>query len=432
MTPDDALTYLLDLPRYAGQPDDAYKPGLERMTALMGAMGRPHEAFESVHVAGTNGKGSTASMIAAIATASGRRVGLHTSPHFLHLTERMRIDGTPAPDAWLADAVARFQSDFDELQPSFFEATVALSFLYFAEQQVDIAVVEVGLGGRLDATNVLRPALACITTIDLDHTNILGDTLAAIAREKAGIIKAGVPVVTGADQPEVLAVLRDVAAAHDAPLHVVADEVEVLRADTDLHGTTLEVRTPRRRYEGLRVGLSGAYQQANAAVALRAAEGLAFGADAIAEGLRHVRALAGVHGRFEVLQTEPLIVADAAHNPAGVKAALMATQDAAAARGGQLTVALGGVRDKDVGAMARVVAEAGAPLIPLSFASPRAMPADEVATQAAEAGAAVEPSRTIDEALAHFRRTAAPADVLLLTGSHGVVIPLLEERDNRS
>ena len=427
MTPDDATAYLLDLPRFAGVQDDAYKPGLARMTALMDAMDQPHEAFASVHVAGTNGKGSTASMIAAIATAAGRTVGLHTSPHFLHLTERMRIDGAPAPGRWLADAVRRFQPVFDDLQPSFFEATVALSFLYFAEQQVDSAVVEVGLGGRLDATNVLRPALACITNIDLDHTNILGDTLAAIAREKAGIIKAGVPVVTGAHQPAVRAVLREAATAHDAPLHLVPDEVDILRAATDLQGTTLDVQTPRRRYEGLRVGLSGAYQQANAAVAIRAAELLRYDRAAIAEGLRDVRSLAGVHGRFEVLQTEPLIVADAAHNPAGLAAALHTVQSAAAERGGRLTVALGGVRDKDVGAMARLIAEAGAPLVPLSFTSPRSMPAADVAAHAAAAGASVEPTRTIDEALAHVRRTARPADVLLLTGSHGVVTPLLEK-----
>jgi dihydrofolate synthase/folylpolyglutamate synthase len=164
-------------------------------------------------------------------------------------------------------------------------------------------------------------------------------------------------------------------------------------------------------------------------VALRAAELLTFGADAIAEGLRNVRSLAGVHGRFEVLQTEPLIVADAAHNPAGLASALQTVQSAAEARGGRLTVALGGVRDKDVGAMARLIAEVGVPLIPLAFESPRSMPADEVAAQAAEAGASVEPPRTIDEALAHFRRTAEPDDVLLLTGSHGVVIPLLAAQD---
>ena len=144
MTPDDAIAYLHDLPRFAGVADDAYRPGLERMEALMDAMDRPHEAFPSVHIAGTNGKGSTASMVAAIATADGQRTGLHTSPHLTHVTERMRVDGTPASADWLADVVTRYRDALDGIGPSFFEATVALSFLYFADQNVDRAVVEVG------------------------------------------------------------------------------------------------------------------------------------------------------------------------------------------------------------------------------------------------------------------------------------------------
>src|SRR5690606_4396768 len=169
-----------------------------------------HRAFPSVHVAGTNGKGSTASMIAAVGTAAGLRVGLHTSPHLFHVGERIRVDGVPAPEAWLAAAVARYRPAFEAVGPSFFEATVALSFRYFAGAGVDWVVAEVGLGGRLDATNVLAPAVSVVTSIGLDHTELLGESLAAIAREKAGIVKPATPVVTAADQPEVVDVLRAV------------------------------------------------------------------------------------------------------------------------------------------------------------------------------------------------------------------------------
>jgi dihydrofolate synthase/folylpolyglutamate synthase len=428
MTTDNALATLHALPRYAGVADDAYKPGLERMEALMDAMDRPHEAFPSVHVAGTNGKGSTASMIAAIATADGQRTGLHTSPHLLHVTERMRVDGVPAPAEWLAEAVARYRSAFERIAPSFFEATVALSFRYFAEQRVDRAIAEVGLGGRLDATNVLDPVLAIITNVDRDHTNILGDTLAAIAREKAGIIKRRVPVLTGGTHPEALAVIREVAAERAAPLHETAREVAVHRAETTLEGVTIDVETPVRTYDGLQIGLHGAYQRQNAVLAVRAAELLALDAGAIREGLRDVRGLAGLRGRFDVLRTDPLVVADAAHNPSGLAAALDAVRTLTGRQPeGTLHVAFGGVQDKDVVAMARLLAQAGATVIPLRFDAPRAMPAGQVAAVLEAEGATVAEPAAVDAVQAHFERHAGPHDVLLITGSHGVVVPLLPE-----
>jgi len=193
MSRPDALDYLLNRPQFANVADDAHKPGLERMHTLMDEMGDPHEALRTVHVAGTNGKGSVSAMVAAIATAAGLRTGLHTSPHLTHVTQRMRIDGTPAPTDWLAGAVEEYRPLFDRVEPSFFEMTVALTFLYFAEQNVDLAVVEVGLGGRLDSTNVLHPALSIITNIDLDHTDLLGDTIGAIAREKRPASSSRIP-----------------------------------------------------------------------------------------------------------------------------------------------------------------------------------------------------------------------------------------------
>jgi dihydrofolate synthase/folylpolyglutamate synthase len=426
VTTDDAITYLHDLPRFAGVADDAYRPGLERMEALMDAMGRPHEAFPCTHIAGTNGKGSTASMIAAIATAAGQRVGLHTSPHLTHLSERMRVDGTPAPTGWLADAVARHRDAFDHIGPSFFEATVALSFLYFAEQHVDRAVVEVGLGGRLDATNILHPELALITSVDLEHTALLGDTLAAIAREKAGVIKPGVPVVTGVRQVEALDAIRRVAHEREAPLHVLDVEVNIHRADRQLDCSTLNITTPVRSYNALHVGLGGSHQQRNALLAVRAAELIDLNADAIRTGLRDVRRLSGLRGRLEVLQRDPLIVADVAHNPSSLAATLDALQPTLDAHDGQLHVLLGLMRDKDMGAIARVLESADATITPVGLPSERALPVEVLRNALSDHGVRVADSSSIEAGVTAFRQQAATGDMLLITGSHQMVASLLQ------
>ena len=426
MTRSDAEAFLLALPRFADQGAAAYRPGLERMAVLLEAMGRPQEAFRSVHVAGTNGKGSTASLLAAILTAAGHRTGLHTSPHLFDLNERLRIDGVPAPWKWLASAVARYRNTFERIEPSFFEATVALSFLYFAENGVDWAVVEVGLGGRLDATNVLQPDLSVITSIGLDHTDLLGSTLAAIAREKAGIIKPEVPVLTSAAQPEAVRVIREVAAARTSALHHVHEEVEMLNCQSLLEGTTLSVQTPLRRYDDLFVGLAGAHQQTNAMLALRAAEivlpDVLREAD-VRHGLREVRYLAGLRGRLDVLSREPLVIADVAHNPDGLAAALAFTC-ARMTQDGTIHALFGVMRDKALPEMARLLMEASAVVTPVPLAGDRAMPADELGTVLAEQGVRVATPARVADGLALFLRHARPSDALLITGSHLTVAQL--------
>ena len=431
MTEADVRRYLSGLPRFADRGAAAYRPGLERMEALMDVMGRPHEAFRSVHVAGTNGKGSTASFLAAISAAAGLRTGLHTSPHLFDLSERLRIDGRPAPWSWIAEAVARYRPAFDVVGPSFFEATVALSFLYFAETDVDLAVVEVGLGGRLDATNVLQPVLAVITPIGLDHTDLLGDTLGAIAREKAGIIKTGTPVLTAAVQPEAIETIRQVAEARTSAFYRLQDEVVIHEARSSLTGSDLTVRTPQRSYPRLHVGLAGAHQQTNALLALRAAElALPDGvhdADPVYRGLREVRRLAGLRGRLEVLSREPLVVADVAHNPDGLAAALrfLGTH----ARPGGMRFALFGVlRDKALAEMARLLAEASLVVIPVPLPGERALPTEQLGTLLAEQGVQVARSAGVEESLTAFLRHAAPADALLITGSHLTVAQLPADR----
>ena len=404
------------------------------MEALMEAMGRPHEAFSSVHVAGTNGKGSTASFLAAIATAAGRRVGLHTSPHLLHLSERLRLDGVPAPEAWLADAVARHRPVLDAMRPSFFEVMTALSFLYFAEEAVDLAVIETGLGGRLDATNVLHPLLSIITSIDLDHTDVLGDTHEAIAREKAGIIKHGVPVLTAADQPAVLDLLRTIAQERQAPYHHLQEELRGLTVALAPDGLRITVSTPLRDYATMTVGLTGLHQQTNALLAVRAAELLFddLGQDAtpIYQGLQSVRQLAGLRGRLEVLHTHPLIIADVAHNVAGVQAALAYIDAQGPHDQSRLFVLMGAMRDKDVAGIAGALANARAIVFPLALASQRALSVDELTALLHTHGVATLQGGDFLEGWHHVLRRTTPNDVFLITGSHQVVAQAIQTRSS--
>ncbi len=431
MSPPDPIEYLLDLPQFGNVADDAYAPGLDRMETLVDAMGNPHEALRAVHVAGTNGKGSVASMIAAIATAAGLRTGLHTSPHLTHVTQRMRIDGVPAPTDWLADAVDRYRPLFDRLEPSFFEITVALTFQYFAEQDVDLVVIEVGLGGRLDSTNVLHPALSVITHVALDHTDILGDTLDAIAREKAGIIEPGTPVLSGVTQEAARAAIAEVAAEQGAPLHPLRKEVAWHAPRTDLTGSVLDVETPLRSYDDLRVSLSGPHQQANAALALRAAElavpPIPDDPQSVYGGLRDVRGHTGFHGRAEVLREQPLIVVDVAHNPPGIRAALDTVAPAVAARDGTLHVCLNAVAGKGLPEVAQMLAAHDARVTPIPIDTKRAIPPAEIAGTLRAYDVTTRDPQPLPEALTTFQRTAAPEDGLLLTGSHKVVEVLPDE-----
>lgn len=429
--PQDAIDYLLGLPRYGSVGDEARKPGLERIEALMEGLDHPHEALRTVHVAGTNGKGSVASMTAAIATAAGLKTGLHTSPHLTHVEQRMRVNGTPAPREWLADTIDRYRTLFDRVEPSFFELTVALTFRYFAEQNVDLAVIEVGLGGRLDATNVLRPALAVITNIDLDHTDLLGDTLPAIAREKAGIIKPDTPVLSGVTQDEARAAVAEVAADRNAPFRDLHDEVSWWAPYSDLTGSVIDVETSLRSYDRIHVSLAGTHQQVNAALALRAAElvvpAVQARPDPVYEGLRDVRARTGFRGRLDVLQERPLIVVDVAHNPPGIDAGLRTLDRALTDRGGVLYVCLNAVEGKNLPQVAHLLAERNAQVTPIPIDTVRALPPEQIADTLRAHGVTVLDPRPLSDALTDFQHLAQPEDALLITGSHKLVEILPDE-----
>lgn len=422
----DAERRLLALPRFATSTA-AYRPGLERMRALLAALGDPQEAVPAIHVAGTNGKGSTSSLAAAVASAAGLRVGLHTSPHLLRVHERMRVDGVPAPEAWLADALDRAGDDIEAVGPSFFEATVALSLLYFAEQAVDLAVVEVGLGGRLDGTNVVRPVASVVTHVGLDHTDLLGDTTAAIAREKAGIAKPGVPLLHAVTEAEARAALIAEAGRLGAPVEDVRETctAEILNAAP----LRIRLRTPVADYGEVAVGLPGAHQAWNTALAVRAVEAAvdrmgrpAPTPEAVRTGLAEVVTRSGLRGRGEAFPEDPRVVLDVAHNADGWRAAL---DGLPVPESGRLWALVGVMADKDAGALAEALAAHDARALVMPLDGDRALPAGTLAEALQSRGVPTLAVADARAALDAFTQAAAAADRLLVTGSHLTVAAVL-------
>ena len=322
MTYDEAVRYL-----YASRPPfhivgaSAYKPGLDNTLRLMEHVGNPHRQLRAVHVAGTNGKGSTCHLTAAVLQAAGLRVGLFTSPHLVSLTERIRINGKPISEEEVAAFVAQHRSFLDEVQPSFFETMTAMAFDYFVREKVDIAVIETGLGGRLDSTNVLTPLLSVITNIGMDHTEFLGNTLTQIAREKAGIIKPGVPCVIGETHPQTMNVFLE-----------RAQECGILGEGLETTGCRIwfadqcGFMRKRRLREAPVSDLQGNYQDHNLQTAYVALQVLRnytpldfLRTSYIQYGFSHVCALTGLRGRWETLREKPLVICDTGHNSHGLQ-----------------------------------------------------------------------------------------------------------------
>lgn len=326
MTYQEAVDYLYQSrPPFHLVGSTAYKPGLENTLRLMAHVGNPHEHLRAVHVAGTNGKGSTSHLIAAVLQAAGYKVGLFTSPHLISLTERIRINGQPIPEAEVAGFIEQNRAFLDELQPSFFETMTALAFAYFVKEQVDIAVVEVGLGGRLDSTNVLTPMLSVITNIGFDHTEFLGNTLPKIAREKAGIIKPNIPVVIGETHPQTMNVFLDRAREYG----ILGDGLETTDCRIWFADQCGYMRSRRLR-EAPDCELKGLYQEKNLQTAFVALQVLrnyvitglrdyGITKEAIREGFSHVCSLTGLRGRWEILSMKPLIICDTGHNSHGLQ-----------------------------------------------------------------------------------------------------------------
>ena len=331
------LHYLYtQLPMFTRIGSSAYKEDLTNTLELCARLNNPQHEFKSVHIGGTNGKGSTSHMLAAILQTAGYKTGLYTSPHLRDFRERVRINGEMISEQQVIGFVADHQSDFEDIQPSFFEMTVGLAFDIFAKEKVDIAVVEVGLGGRLDSTNIITPLLSVITNIGWDHMNILGDTLQLIAGEKAGIIKHGIPVIIGEHQPDIANIFLRKAAQEEADIIFASDEWEVnskvkneKSKDDFQELIDLEIHKKDAQHTtyNLQLDLTGSYQLKNIKTVLSAVEelhsqGFMITDEHIQTALRQVKTLTGLHGRWEVLSRNPLTICDTGHNPEGIQEVL--------------------------------------------------------------------------------------------------------------
>ncbi len=353
MTYEQTLEYLFSqLPMYQRQGKAAYKANLDNTEALDRYFDHPHRTFKTVHVAGTNGKGSTSHMIASVLQTAGYKVGLYTSPHLQDFRERIRVNGQMMTKEAVVEFVEKHSEVFEQIQPSFFEMTVALAFDYFREQQVDIAVVEVGMGGRLDSTNIISPELSIITNIGLDHTEFLGKDLATIAGEKAGIIKENTPVVIGQTQQETENVFLQKANEKQTAIYFADQVYEIPYTMTTTEGKqSLNVSKDNELvYENLELDLLGSYQKNNLKTALLALDilsekGWKITSSSIYEGLANVANNTGFQGRWQIVGNNPLIVCDTGHNEDGIAQLLQQIQNTPYKK---LHMVFGMVNDKNI------------------------------------------------------------------------------------
>lgn len=419
------------LPMFTRDGASAFKKDLTNTIELCKRLGNPQHQFKSVHIAGTNGKGSTSHMLAAILQTAGYKTGLYTSPHLKDFRERIRVNGQMISEQTVIDFVALHQIDFNEIEPSFFEMTVALAFDVFAKEQVDIAIIEVGLGGRLDSTNVITPLLSVITNIGWDHMNMLGNTLQLIAGEKAGIIKPGIPVIIGENQPEIAPVFIDKAKQQGSDIKFASDEwaigdnskVKNQKSKTEFEYIDLTIthHSQLTTYY-LQLDLTGTYQQKNVKTVLSAVDelrmqGFVITDNHIATALRQVKTLTGLHGRWEVLNMQPLTICDTGHNPDGIQEVI---KNIAATKHQRLHFVIGMVNDKDI---TKVLA-----MLPTNATYyfckpdiPRGLDAESLKLQAEEFGLHGDTYTSVKAALQSAQANAGDNDLVFVGGSTFVV-----------
>ncbi|HEY0432221.1 MAG TPA: folylpolyglutamate synthase/dihydrofolate synthase family protein [Chitinophagaceae bacterium] len=349
---DETIEYLFArLPMFSRIGAAAYRKDLHNTIALCTFLDHPEKKFRSVHVAGTNGKGSVSHMLASVLQCAGYKTGLYTSPHLKDFRERIKINGTMIEKQFVVDFTNRIAPMITQLDPSFFEITVAMAFQYFTETAVDVAVIETGLGGRLDSTNVIIPELSVITNIGWDHMNLLGDSLVKIAYEKAGIIKDSVPVVVGETSPETLEVFESVAAQRRSQLTIASATRQAVSWQWQQHELVVEVAHQHHTdHLHFHLDLPGIYQAKNLLTVLEACSqlrerGWELPDEAIRTGLQHTKKITGLHGRWEVIRQHPMIVVDVAHNEDGVK---MLAEQIEVTNFEKLHIILGVVNDKDI------------------------------------------------------------------------------------
>ena len=408
----DTLEYLYNsAPMFQQVGGTAYKEGLENTLTLDEHFGHPHRRYRTIHVAGTNGKGSCSHTLAAILQAAGYRVGLYTSPHLVDFRERIRVNGIPIPEEYVIRFVEEERSFFEPLYPSFFELTTAMAFRYFADAQTDVAVIEVGLGGRLDCTNIIQPDLCVITNISFDHVQFLGDTLPKIAGEKAGIIKTGVPVVIGESTPETRPVFQAKAKEMHAPIYFAEDY-------------------DREDYSGIEFELKGLYQKKNkqtllTTLPLLKEAGYHIDGQAVRNGFAHVTSLTGLMGRWQKLQDSPTLICDTGHNVGGIR---YIVEQLKKEKYHRLHIVMGMVNDKDIrGVVALMPQEAVYYFTQASVK--RAMPADKLKKLANEAGLQGECYADVPSAVRAAQKESLPEDFIFVGGSSFIVADLLANRN---
>jgi dihydrofolate synthase / folylpolyglutamate synthase len=422
----ETLQYLFNrLPMYQRIGGAAYKASLENTISMCELLGNPHQKFKSIHVAGTNGKGSTSHLLASVLQEAGYKTGLYTSPHYVDFRERIKINGQMISKAQVVDFIAEWRKGFEAIDMSFFEMTVGMAFHFFAMQQVDIAVIEVGLGGRLDSTNVITPLASVITNIGMDHMRFLGNTLPEIAAEKAGIIKDKTPVVIGETHAAVKPVFEKAATQHQAPISFADAGWEI---DTTNTSPALKIHYHDQLFIDVNFPLHGNYQHKNLKTVMETVRvliesGMQISLPAIKRGIENVIGNTGFQGRWQIIGQNPLIVCDSGHNREGIAeiASYLKTLNYQ-----KLHLVIGVVNDKSLSDIL--------PLLPRDAAYyfckaniPRGLPADELARQAAEIGLTGNIYPSVQQAFDAAKRNTAASDLIFVGGSTFVVAEVLEQ-----
>jgi dihydrofolate synthase/folylpolyglutamate synthase len=411
------------LPMFQRKGQAAYKANLDNTLELDRYFSYPHKKFKTIHVAGTNGKGSVSHLMASVLQSAGYKTALYTSPHLKDFRERIKINGEPVSKEFVVDFIEKHKDKFGEIKPSFFEMTVAMAFQYFAEQQVDYAIIETGLGGRLDSTNIITPEISIITNVSLDHTALLGDCVTKIAPEKAGIIKKDIPVVIGEYDKETAGIFIDKAKQEGTDL-VFADQLYSLmdsKYENNKRRLCVESAVEKEKVE-LVSGLSGIYQSKNVVTALVALEklknkGLDITDKDIAIGFEKVVENTGIMGRWQILGTQPLVVCDTGHNEAGIKCVLEQINEV---EYNNLHVVFGMVNDKSIDTVLSMM-PANATYYFTKASIPRALPEKELQKKAINFGLKGECYETVHEALEKAQEMAKNDDLVFVGGSTFIV-----------
>lgn len=426
MTYKEAIQYLYSrLPMYQSIGSKALKEGLRNIIALSEHLEKPTMAYPTIHIAGTNGKGSTAHLIAAILQANGLKVGLYTSPHYRDFRERIKINGEYIGQNAVIDFIQKHKKAVEEIQPSYFEVTVAMAFDYFRNEKVDIAVIETGLGGEKDSTNIIQPILSVITNVSFDHVSVLGDTLEAISAIKSGIIKPNTPVVIGEKQPETMPIFIEKAKKEAARIAFASDIYGIKKVSEDFRNTVFDVFDEKNEliFEKLSVQVFGNYQSKNIITTLASIQMLNETTDynisqtAILTGFREVKTLTNMIGRWDILNEKPLILTDSGHNEAGIENVV---QQLKSIPHEQLHLVLGVVNDKDLDKMLLLLPE-NAIYYFTKPNVPRGLSELILKEKATEKGFIGESYKSVALALAAAKKAAELEDLIFVGGSSFVV-----------